>query len=39
MEDAASPLPKLETTPPVTKMYFGITHLMRIKNTKLKMQK
>src|SRR5882672_6476178 len=25
IEDAARPLPKLETTPPVTKMYLGIT--------------
>src|SRR2546423_7862915 len=24
MEEAASPLPRLETTPPVTKMYLGI---------------
>src|ERR1051326_237019 len=24
MEEAARPLPRLETTPPVTKMYFGI---------------
>src|SRR6185503_5895589 len=24
MDEAASPLPRLETTPPVTKMYFGI---------------
>src|SRR6185369_167196 len=27
IEDAASPLPKLETTPPVTKMYLGIVLL------------
>src|SRR2546421_2436539 len=26
IEDAARPLPKLETTPPVTKMYLGIAH-------------
>src|SRR5882762_7963522 len=26
IEDAARPLPKLETTPPVTKMYLGILH-------------
>src|SRR5256714_5168311 len=27
IEDAASPLPRLETTPPVTKMYLGIVSL------------
>src|SRR5258708_30223657 len=26
IEDAARPLPKLETTPPVTKIYLGIVH-------------
>src|SRR3954464_5394958 len=28
IEDAARPLPRLETTPPVTKMYLGICHLV-----------
>src|SRR5437868_12678688 len=28
IEDAASPLPRLETTPPVTKIYLGILFLL-----------
>src|SRR5580765_5723783 len=28
IEEAARPLPRLETTPPVTKMYLGICHLL-----------
>jgi hypothetical protein len=29
MDDAASPFPRLDTTPPVTKMYLGIPLLRR----------
>ncbi len=30
MEEAATPLPSDETTPPVTKMYFGAIHAARV---------
>src|SRR6266852_4123157 len=39
IEDAARPLPKLETTPPVTKIYFGIVHSFgEFKNKKVKVK-
>ena len=31
MEDAATPLPREETTPPVTKIYFGAIRVARIR--------
>ena len=31
MEEEATPLPSEETTPPVTKIYFGSIHLARLR--------
>ena len=32
MEEAATPLPSEETTPPVTKIYFGAIRVSRIRS-------
>src|SRR3989442_11446106 len=39
IEDAARPFPKLETTPPVTKMYLGIERFTSIQKSKVKRKK
>src|SRR5215211_3387474 len=39
MDEAASPLPRLETTPPVTKIYLGINHLKKGKRQKVKVMR
>src|SRR5207249_6696869 len=39
IEDAARPLPRLETTPPVTKMYLGIETSVKEKSKKEKGKK
>jgi hypothetical protein len=33
MEEAATPFPSEETTPPVTKIYFGAIHAARVRNS------
>jgi hypothetical protein len=32
MEEAATPFPSEETTPPVTKIYFGAIHAARVRD-------
>jgi hypothetical protein len=33
MEEAATPFPSEETTPPVTKIYFGAIHAARVQES------
>ena len=33
MEEAATPFPSEETTPPVTKIYFGAIHAARVRDS------